>query len=107
MAKDKKPRWVEGGEGAGELPGRKKYKKTYMYMPKMEEEMPEEAMEMCEMDGMHAMHPMHHMHHMSMGMMLAHAYVPWQSYEQAFSPKEALMKGTLFPQLWGVYPIPE
>lgn len=38
---------------------------------------------------------------------LAHSYVPWQSYEQAFSPGEALMKGTLFPELWGVYPIPE
>lgn len=40
-------------------------------------------------------------------MLLAHSYVPWQSYEQAFSPREALMKGTLFPELWGVYPIPE
>ncbi|BBB90701.1 MAG TPA: spore coat associated protein CotJA [Methylomusa anaerophila] len=38
---------------------------------------------------------------------LAHAYVPWQCYETAFSPCEALMKGTLFPELWGVYPIPE
>lgn len=113
MAKVKKPRWVEGGEGASELPGRKKYKKTYMYTDKMEDDMTEEPMEMCEMgemggmDGMHGMHPMHHMHHMPMGMMLAHAYVPWQSYEQAFSPKEALMKGTLFPELWGAYPIPE
>ena len=41
-----------------------------------------------------------------MTMMLAHAYVPWQQYEQAFCPQEALMKGTLFPELWGVYPIP-
>ena len=38
---------------------------------------------------------------------LAHAYVPWQCYNQAFSPSEALMKGTLFPELWGVYPIPK
>ncbi|MBP2654318.1 MAG: Spore coat associated protein [Firmicutes bacterium] len=38
---------------------------------------------------------------------LAHAYVPWQCYKDAFSPKEALMRGTLFPELWGVYPIPE
>ncbi len=38
--------------------------------------------------------------------MLAHAYVPWQFYEKAFSPSEALSKGTLFPELWGVYPIP-
>ncbi|MCM0758675.1 spore coat associated protein CotJA [Sporomusa sphaeroides DSM 2875] len=38
--------------------------------------------------------------------MLAHAYVPWQYYEQAFTPPEALMKGTLFPELWGVYKIP-
>ncbi|MDD4599588.1 hypothetical protein SDC9_04105 [bioreactor metagenome] len=40
-------------------------------------------------------------------MILAHAYVPWQYYDKAFSPQEALMKGTLFPELWGVYPIPE
>ena len=38
---------------------------------------------------------------------LAHAYVPWQCYEKAFSPAEALMKGTLFPELWGVYRIPK
>lgn len=42
-----------------------------------------------------------------MPMMLAHAYVPWQFYENAFCPQEALMKGTLFPELWGVYPIPD
>lgn len=40
-------------------------------------------------------------------MVLAHAYVPWQFYDKAFSPREALAKGTLFPSLWGVYPIPE
>lgn len=38
--------------------------------------------------------------------LLAHSYVPWQIYENAFCPTEALMKGTLFPELWGVYPIP-
>jgi len=38
---------------------------------------------------------------------LAHAYVPWQCYDKAYCPEEALMKGTLFPELWGVYPIPE
>lgn len=38
---------------------------------------------------------------------LAHAYVPWQCYNKAFNPCEALMKGTLFPELWGVYPIPK
>nr|WP_255711107.1 spore coat associated protein CotJA [Pelosinus baikalensis] len=38
--------------------------------------------------------------------MLAHAYVPWQCYDEAFSPQEALKKGTLFPSLYGVYPIP-
>jgi hypothetical protein len=41
-----------------------------------------------------------------MDMVLAHSYVPWQQYEQAFCPPEALMKGTLFPELFGVYPIP-
>ncbi|MDF2634141.1 MAG: Spore coat protein CotJA [Pelosinus sp.] len=39
-------------------------------------------------------------------MMLAHAYVPWQCYDEAFSPQEALRKGTLFPSLYGAYPIP-
>jgi hypothetical protein len=39
--------------------------------------------------------------------MMAHAYVPWQCYEQAFSPRDALMRGTLFPELWGAYPIPK
>jgi hypothetical protein len=38
---------------------------------------------------------------------LAHSYVPWQTYEKAFTPPEALMKGTLFPELWGVYKIPK
>lgn len=38
-----------------------------------------------------------------MEMMLAHAYVPWQVYDKAFSPREALMKGTLFPELYGPY----
>lgn len=37
---------------------------------------------------------------------LAHAYVPYQCYDKAFCPAEALKKGTLFPELWGVYPIP-
>lgn len=53
----------------------------------------------------------HHEHMPMMGhhehMMLAHAYVPWQCYHEAFCPKEALMHGTLFPELFGVYPIPQ
>ncbi|MDU4959434.1 MAG: spore coat associated protein CotJA [Sporomusaceae bacterium] len=40
-------------------------------------------------------------------MVLAHAYVQWQNYQKAFCPEEALTKGTLFPELWGVYPIPK
>ncbi len=44
---------------------------------------------------------------MTREMVLAHAYVPWQQYDNAFSPREALMKGTLFPELFGVYPIPD
>lgn len=36
-------------------------------------------------------------------MQLAHSYVPWQVYDKAFSPQEALMKGTLFPELYGTY----
>lgn len=39
--------------------------------------------------------------------LLSHTYVPWQSYDKAFSPREALAKGTLFPELWGVYRIPK
>jgi hypothetical protein len=39
--------------------------------------------------------------------MLAHSYVPWQYYDEAFSPQKALMKGTLFPELFGVYKIPK
>lgn len=30
----------------------------------------------------------------------ARAYVPFQYYTEAFSPQEALMKGTLFPELY-------
>lgn len=39
--------------------------------------------------------------------LLAHSYTPWQFYKKAFSPAEALMKGTLFPELFGVYRIPK
>lgn len=64
----------------------------------LDDEMEEEHMEMATMMGEQAEPGM---------MMLAHAYVPWQCYDRAFSPREALMRGTLFPELWGVYPIPE
>lgn len=37
----------------------------------------------------------------------AHVYMPGQIYRRSFAPKEALVKGTLFPELWGVYPIPD
>lgn len=47
-----------------------------------------------------------HGHNGHSGMLLAHAYVLWQCYDEAFCPQEALMKGTLFPELYGVYPIP-
>lgn len=40
-------------------------------------------------------------------MLLAHSYVPWQCYNTAFCPQEALMKGTLFPELYGVYTPPK
>lgn len=39
--------------------------------------------------------------------LLAHSYTPWQYYKKAFSPAEALNKGTLFPELYGVYEIPK
>jgi hypothetical protein len=38
--------------------------------------------------------------------LLAHAYVPRQEYGSVYSPCEALVKGTIFPELWGVYKIP-
>lgn len=37
---------------------------------------------------------------------LAHSYTPWQYYNVVFSPREALSKGTMFPELYqpqGVY----
>ena len=37
----------------------------------------------------------------------AHVYMPIQMYRRSLPLKEALVKGTLFPELWGVYPIPE
>lgn len=36
-------------------------------------------------------------------MQLARAYVPFQRLNQVFDPKEALMKGTLFPELYMPY----
>jgi len=35
---------------------------------------------------------------------LARAYVPIQQYGRIFTPEEALIKGTLFPELWSPYP---
>ena len=37
----------------------------------------------------------------------AHVYMPIQMYQKSLPLKEAIVKGTLFPELWGVYPIPE
>lgn len=34
---------------------------------------------------------------------LAMAFVIWQRYGRTFSPREALMKGTLFPDLYRPY----
>ena len=48
-----------------------------------------------------------HTNHECNTMMLAHSYVPWQNYTRAFSPQEALMKGTLFPELYGPYMPPK
>lgn len=47
------------------------------------------------------------MKHCGGHMLLAHAYVPCQTYDKAYCPREALTKGTLFPNLWGVYKIPK
>jgi len=35
---------------------------------------------------------------------LARAYIPWQKYGPTYSPREALERGTLFPDLYSPYP---
>lgn len=102
-------------------PGKSKVMKTKDQLHDMED-----MDDMCDMDEMEDMDAMEDMAadkacgcDKPMGMdkdmcakfpeciLLAHAYVPWQTYEKAFTPPEALMKGTLFPELWGVYRIPK
>ena len=39
------------------------------------------------------------------GLKLAHAYVPYQVMNKVFSSKEALCKGTLFPELYMPYEV--
>ncbi|GAB6099572.1 hypothetical protein JCM16358_14510 [Halanaerocella petrolearia] len=34
---------------------------------------------------------------------LAEAYIPFQEYNRRYSPKEGLMKGTIFPELYRPY----
>ncbi|HLV08578.1 MAG TPA: spore coat associated protein CotJA [Halanaerobiales bacterium] len=36
-------------------------------------------------------------------MKLAHAYIPYQEFREAYSPEQALRRGTLFPELWMPY----
>ena len=81
-----------------------KKKKSYMPDDDMQHDM---MMDHTHGAGDMAGMAMEHHHMMPMHHMLAHAYVPWQTYEKAFPPQEALAKGTLFPELWGVYPIPK
>ncbi|SET33235.1 Spore coat associated protein JA (CotJA) [Natronincola peptidivorans] len=40
---------------------------------------------------------------MPMYVKYAHAYVPYQTYMEAFPLTEAMMKGTLFPELYQPY----
>ncbi len=40
---------------------------------------------------------------MSSGCKLARAYVPFQILNQVYSPREALQRGTLFPDLYMPY----
>lgn len=42
--------------------------------------------------------------HETGGMKLARAYVPRQTYGQIYDPREALQKGTIFPELYRLYP---
>ncbi|MCL6477311.1 MAG: spore coat associated protein CotJA [Peptococcaceae bacterium] len=37
-------------------------------------------------------------------MELARAYIPYQMYGATYSPREALERGTLFPDLYRPYP---
>lgn len=105
MYKQTRPKWY-GEAGMGEPPAMKKGK--MMYMEECQDDEMDEGMGggMDCMDDMKKM-VMTHEHPMPMDLLLAHSYVPWQCYDKAFSPREALMRGTLFPELWGVYPIPE
>lgn len=75
------------------------------------DDMEEDMEDMEDMPKKHCMDGMKEMKHemcfFPECIQLAHSYVPWQTYEKAFTPPEALMKGTLFPELWGVYRIPK
>lgn len=102
MDEKARPKWYDEAM-MPDQPAMKKDK--MMHMKECMEGDMEEAMD-CGMEEMKKM-PMAEEHPMPMNMLLAHAYVPWQCYDKAFSPREALMRGTLFPELWGVYPIPE
>lgn len=35
--------------------------------------------------------------------MLAHAYVPYQQFNEIYEPEKALMEGTAFPELTNLY----
>ena len=37
------------------------------------------------------------------GLELARAYIPYQVYTESWSPKEALERGTMFPELYRPY----
>ena len=37
------------------------------------------------------------------GLELARAYIPYQQYTKAWSPEEALERGTMFPELYRPY----
>lgn len=41
--------------------------------------------------------------YMPTGFKLAHAYVPFQVMNKVYNPREALCKGTLFPELYMPY----
>lgn len=35
---------------------------------------------------------------------LARAYIPYQVFGKVYEPMKALMRGTIFPELYGAYP---
>jgi hypothetical protein len=99
--KHKPKKWLPGQEMCQPMMGMKPA--MCMYGNEMDGMQKTPAMCGCEAEKSPCLQGMHSMTGMHMEPMLAHAYVPMQWYEKAFSPQEAFQKGTLFPELYGPY----